>query len=105
MEPRKMPAYAVVTFSISDRGWVRDYVKVAGSIVARHGGRYLARTSEYEQTEGEHRPEHIVVIEFPSMDAAHAFYDDPDYQPHRDKRIAGTSAESAFYLVPGDDRG
>ena len=100
-----MPAYAVVTFSISDRAWVRDYVKATGSIVRRHGGRYLVRTNQYNQLEGTSRPEHIVVIEFPSVQEANEFYDDAEYRPFRDSRIAGTSADSNFYIVPGDERG
>lgn len=93
-----MPAYALATFTITDRSWVRDYVKNAADIVARHGGRYLAKSTDHEMVEGERRPELVVLLEFPTMEALHAFYDDPDYRPHRDARIAGT--EGSFLLVP-----
>jgi uncharacterized protein (DUF1330 family) len=32
----------------------------------------------------------IALIEFPSVEAAQAFADDPEYAPHKAARIAGT---------------
>ena len=64
-----------------------------GSLVARHGGRYLARTAQHERLEGEGEvPAVYTIIQWPSRDAANAFYNDPDYIPHREARRAGAIA-------------
>jgi uncharacterized protein (DUF1330 family) len=94
-----MAAYAIVQFDITDRGWVREYLKTTGAIIARHGGRYLARGSEHKMLEGDVRPEVLVLLEFPTMEALDGFYEDPEYVPLRDRRIAGT--RGSFHVVDG----
>jgi uncharacterized protein (DUF1330 family) len=96
-----MSFYAVVGFTITDRSWVREYVRNVKHIVASHDGRYLIRSGDIEAVEGAEKPELLVVLEFPDRDSAYAFYNDPAYQPYRDARIAGTT--STFYMVPGDE--
>ena len=51
-------------------------------IVARHGGRFLVRPDcPWEVLEGNPpRSTGIVMIEFPSMENARAWYNDPDYR-------------------------
>ena len=95
-----MAAYAVVELKLNDQSWIERYVPPVRALIEKHGGRILARAFEYEQLEGERRPDAIVIIEFPSMDAARAFYTDPDYQPHLKVRLAG--AQSELYLLPGE---
>ena len=43
----------------------------------------------------------MVIIEWPSAEAAKAFYSDPEYQPHLQARLAG--ADNHFFLVEGKD--
>src|SRR5215510_10434650 len=76
-----MPAYIMVDLKLDDRSWLEGYVPPVQELIKKHGGRYIVRAFEYEQLEGERRPEILVVLEFPSMDAARAFYNDPEYQP------------------------
>jgi uncharacterized protein (DUF1330 family) len=95
-----MPAYAVVQLKLEDQGWIEGYVPAVRALIEKQGGRILARVFEYEQLEGERHPDAIVLIEFPSMDAARAFYNDPEYQPHLKARLAGSKGE--LFLVPGE---
>jgi len=95
-----MAAFAVAAFDINDRSWVREYLANTAALIQRHGGRYLARGSEHETVEGDHTPDVIVILEFPTMDALRGWYDDPEYAPLRDARRAGTTG--TFHLVPGD---
>jgi uncharacterized protein (DUF1330 family) len=95
-----MPAYAVVELKLEDQGWIEGYVPPVRALIEKRGGRIIARAFEFEQLEGERRPDAIVLIEFPSMDAARAFYNDPDYQPHLKARLAGSRGE--LFLVPGE---
>ena len=95
-----MPAYVVAELKLEDRSWLASYVPSVEALVKKHGGRYIVRALEYEQLEGDGRPDVIVVIEFPSMDAARAFYNDPGYEPYRKTRLAG--AQGNLYLVAGE---
>lgn len=97
-----MRYYAVAELDVTDPDWVRDYVANVTPMVERHGGRYLARTGRIEQVEGERTPPQVLlVIEWPSKQAADAFYDSEEYRPHREARRQG--ARNEFLLVAGED--
>ncbi len=71
-------------------------------MVERRGGRYLARTATIEQIEGERTPAQVVlIIEWPSKQAADEFYESDEYRPHREARRAG--ARNEFLIVAGED--
>ena len=69
-------------------------------LVAKHGGRYVARTSNpWEVLEGA-APDvtNITMIEFASMEHARAWYNDPEYAPileHRDHATSNKRLERA----------
>jgi uncharacterized protein (DUF1330 family) len=55
-----------------------------------------------ERVEGDvELPTVFVKIEWPSKEAAQAFYADPEYQPYREARLSG--AANDFVLVAGED--
>jgi uncharacterized protein (DUF1330 family) len=94
--------YTVAELSVTGRGWARDYVKDVTPMVERYGGRYLARTSSFEQLEGDRDPPQIVMlIEWPDERAARAFYESEEYRPYRERRLAGSRGQ--FVLVAGED--
>lgn len=97
-----MKHYTVAAIDITDRVWVRSYVAEVTKLVEQAGGTYLARTSSVERLEGERQPPGVVLlIEWPSREAAEAFYESPEYQPYREARLAG--ARNELFLVPGED--
>jgi uncharacterized protein (DUF1330 family) len=97
-----MKYYAVAELDITDPSWVSDYVAEVTPMVERHGGRYLARTGRIEQVEGERTPPQIVLlIEWPSKQAADQFYASEEYRGHREAR--GEGARNEFLLVAGED--
>ena len=97
-----MKYYAVAEIEVTARSWVRDYVANVTPLVERHGGRYLARTTNVERLEGDRRTTPLfVVIEWPSREAAQAFYESDAYRPYRELRRAG--ARNEFVLVAGED--
>ncbi len=59
------------------------YSEMSGPSVERHGGRFLARGGAMHVLEGGWQPERLVVIEFESAEAAHAWYDSDDYRAAR----------------------
>lgn len=97
-----MKYYAVAEIEVVDPAWVRGYIDEVTPIVERRGGRYLARTQRVERIEGERAlPQTFVIIEWPSKEAAEAFYDSDEYRPYRDARRRG--ARNEFLLVAGED--
>lgn len=95
-----MKAYAIGSVQMRSDNWVPEYVAKTEAIVARHGGRYLVRGTSIEKLEGSLPMPHVmVVIEFPSMAHARAWYSDPEYVPLIQVRQAGCDME--LVLVEG----
>lgn len=98
----KMAYYSVLDVTPTTEDWIPDYLGPANKLVAKHGGKYLARTSNHEQLEGDTSSAALrIIIEWPSQDAAKAFMSDPDYVPHLKARTAGSI--SHHYLVEAKD--
>ena len=97
-----MAYYSVLAVTPTTQDWIPDYIGPVNTLVARHGGRYLARTASHERLEGEGEDAALrIIIEWPSKDAAMAFMNDPAYIPHLRARIAGSN--SNHFLVEGKD--
>jgi len=75
------PAYLLVQGTVSDREGFKAYSAALPPIYRKYGGEYLALVPApaVEVVEGE--PEHrsVVIARFPSRDAAHAFWNSPEY--------------------------
>ena len=97
-----MTHYSVLAVTPTHQDWVADYIAPANALVARYGGKYLARTKDHEQLEGEPRDASIrIVIEWPSKEAAIGFMNDPEYAPHLKARTEGS--ESFHFLIEAKD--
>ena len=48
-----MTSYSVLAVTPTSQDWIPDYTRSVGALVARHGGKYLARTASHERLEGE----------------------------------------------------
>jgi uncharacterized protein (DUF1330 family) len=49
------------------------------SSIALYGGRYLTRGGETNVLEGDWTPERFVILEFPTMEQARAWWSSPEY--------------------------
>jgi uncharacterized protein (DUF1330 family) len=87
-----MPAYLVVRVDITDPERYREYMRHTPRIIAEHGGRFIARGAEPVTLEGPPSNQRVVVIEFPSMEQAKAFYASPDYTRARSIRAGAGAA-------------
>ena len=97
-EARK--AYAIGMLTLQNKDWVKDYGPKTAEIIKRHGGRYLISGSPPEALEGAAYPANVlVVVEFPSLEKAKAWYQDPDYKPLIKLRQSGSSLN--LYLMEG----
>jgi uncharacterized protein (DUF1330 family) len=86
-----VPAYVVVDIKQTEAERAARYRELSGPSVERHGGRFLARGGGLTVLEGTWEPARLVLIEFPSSDAAQAWFDSDDYRQARAVREgAGT---------------
>ena len=94
-----MKAYLVLDFSVHDFPGFMPYVSEIPALITRHCGRYIVRGDPPTVIEGDWAPERMVILEFPSRDAAQAFLADPDAQPLFQLRHRTTN--SKLVLVDG----
>lgn len=95
-----MKYYAIAEVSITNPDWIPEYMANVSAIIEKNGGKYIARTQEVDLLEGDGDVhETSVILEFPSKEAAYAFYKGEEYKPFLDARIAGS--KSRFYIIPG----
>ena len=83
-----MPAYLVAIGSVKDPAAYEEYRKLAGPAIRQYDGRFLARGGESHVLEGSFPGPRVVVVEFPNVARAKEFFDSPEYQAARRKRLA-----------------
>jgi uncharacterized protein (DUF1330 family) len=97
-----MPAYLIAQVKVTDDAWVPEYAAKTHEIAARHGGKYLSRSANITTLEGTPPDTTLIaLVEFPSVDAAKAFANDPDYAPLAKARQAGS--EGHFWVIDDTD--
>ena len=74
-----MTAYIISDVSIRNAGAFQTYRMRAAVSIERCDGRYLGRGAWIEQLEGSSAPRNIVIVEFPNLDKAQAWYRSPEY--------------------------
>lgn len=94
-----MPAYVIAISDIKDPERFKEYSKLAGLAVAKYGGKFLIRGGVAAVLEGTAPGTRFVVVEHPDAEAAKRFYDTPEYQEARSKRIG--AADFSMFVVDG----
>lgn len=94
-----MPAYVVSRLTIRHPAAMERYIAEAAATVHAHGGKYLVRGSDVQALEGSWDDERMVVVEFPSEEAALAWYRSDAYRPLRE--IRQQAAEAVILLAAG----
>jgi uncharacterized protein (DUF1330 family) len=84
-----MSAYVIVQVeSVSDPDRLRQYRQIGGPSLKESGAEIIAINKPFETLEGP-APEAVVVLRFPTIDAAKAWYTSPTYQAALPHRLAG----------------
>jgi uncharacterized protein (DUF1330 family) len=86
-----MAAYLLVDCSVTNPTQYEDYKRLAQTAVAQYGGRYIVRGGETVVLEGSWQPNRVVVLEFPDLQRARAFYDSPEYKSARAARAGAAT--------------
>jgi uncharacterized protein (DUF1330 family) len=85
-----MKAYLVAAETVHDEELFAEYRKQVIATVEAFGGRFIARGGKQTVLEGQWQNPRTVIIEFPTREAAEAWYKSPDYQ-----KIIGLRLKSA----------
>jgi uncharacterized protein (DUF1330 family) len=94
-----MPAYLIANITVQDAAGFDAYRAGVPAVIARFGGRYLVRGGAIEAKEGDAGLNRLVILEFPDMATARAFYDSTEYAPLLAMRLASTTG--SVVLVEG----
>jgi len=92
-----MAAYLLAEIEVTDPGGFEAYRRDVPKLIARFGGRYLARGGAAEVLEGGRPLKRTVLLEFPDMPTLKAFYRSPEYQPLLALRQASSQSEVLIF--------
>lgn len=100
--PVERPAYLVVLGEVYDAdAFAKNYVAKLGPIYAKYGGTYLAAGHNFATFEGEAGFKSYVISKWPSMQAARAFWDSPEYAPLKQARIDNNWGRFDVFALEG----
>jgi uncharacterized protein (DUF1330 family) len=94
-----VPAYIVADVDVHDPASYERYKALAPPAIAAHGGRYLARGGRTEVLEGSWSPRRAVILEFPTLEQAKAWWASVEYA--EGKALRQASAQTDMFVVEG----
>ena len=94
-----MKAYVIVDIEVQDPAVYEQYKSLAPPAIAAHGGRYLARGGRTEVLEGSWSPKRAVVLEFPSLAKARAWWASAEYA--EGKTLRQSCARTNMIILEG----
>ena len=94
-----MAGYIVVDVEITNPDEYQVYARQTAATLERFGGKFLVRGGNTEALEGDWNPKRLVIIEFPGVEQAKAWYNSPEYSSIIGMRHR--SASSRMLLVQG----
>jgi uncharacterized protein (DUF1330 family) len=94
-----MPAYIIGRIHVRDKEQYSKYLKATPAIIAKYGGHFIARGGELATLEGPEETGRVVIIEFPTMDDAEAFFHSEEYAEA--KKLREGAAVAQFVALNG----
>lgn len=94
-------AYVISEVEILNETQAAPYRELAAASIAEYGGRYLVRGAAADVVEGAPTARRLVVVEFPSMARARAWYASASYAPAR--ALRETALDRRLIFVEGVD--
>jgi uncharacterized protein (DUF1330 family) len=91
--------YVIGEIQITDQQTYQTYAARTTPILEKFGGRYVVRGGQTVSLEGAPPAGRVVVIEFPSLAAARAFHDSPEYKAIAE--IRHKSSTGRAFIVEG----
>lgn len=98
-----MPAYWLARAKINDPVEYKKYTDQVPAIIAKYGGKVLARGGRFEIMEGPEKFARFVVIEFPTFEDGVACFRSPEYDAAaRHRRENGVGEVETVILEAGE---
>ena len=72
-------AYIIADVTVTNAAQYEDYKKWSGAAMQAHGAEVCIRGGAVEVLEGDWQPTRVVLLKFPSVEAAKAFNASPEY--------------------------
>ena len=79
-------AYVIAHVEVTNPAQYEEYKRWSSEAIKVHGAEVCVRGGKVEVLEGDWHPQRIVVLKFPSMEAANRFYASPEYGKAREAR-------------------
>lgn len=96
-------AYVVAEVKVTNPAAYEGYRALTTETVAQHGGQFIARGGQRDQREGEDEAHNAawrtVIIEFPSLAQAQAWYESAEYEKAKQIRLANSVGR--LFIVEG----
>ena len=94
-----MAAYIIARVNVKNWGAYQEYMRHTPRVIQQFGGRFIARGGEMVTLEGPEETLRVVLIEFPSIERAKAFYESAEYA--RTRRLREGGGEAQFVVLDG----
>jgi len=94
-----MAAYVIVDVTINDPVEYEAYKKLTPASIAAYNGKFIVRGGQTETLEGDWQPGRIVVLEFPTLAIAKAWWASDEYGVA--KIIRQRTAKTKMIVVDG----
>jgi uncharacterized protein (DUF1330 family) len=94
-----MTAYIIIHVDVTDMDQYREYTKLTPAVIEQYGGKFIVRNGNKVTLEGPEETRRLVVLEFPTMEQAQAFYYSPEYAEA--KAVREGAATGQFVAVEG----
>ncbi|KJK23560.1 hypothetical protein UB46_14815 [Burkholderiaceae bacterium 16] len=78
--------YIIAHVDVTDPQQYEEYKVLSSHAMKVHGAEVLVRGGKTEKLEGDWAPTRVVVLKFPSYDAAKSFHDGEEYRAARKSR-------------------
>ena len=88
-----MAVYVIGDIEVTNPDLMEEYAGKAGTTVAAHGGKAIVLGGATETVEGDWQPKRLVVLEFPDLAAAKAWYNSPEYQEILPMRLEASNGD------------
>jgi uncharacterized protein (DUF1330 family) len=79
-------AYILANVDVTDPQQYEQYKKLSTLAMQAHGAEVCVRGGAVQVLEGDWKPGRTVLLKFPSVEKARAFYDSPEYAAARKAR-------------------
>ena len=81
-----MSGYIIANVQVTNPVQYEEYKKWSSAAMQAHMAEVCVRGGQVQVLEGDWSPERIVILKFPTFEAAKAFYDTPEYLKAREAR-------------------